>query len=163
MLDSNRKKELVNARLLAVSSIAVLIATRLARRWNQTGQKFAGEPDIARKFFSEHRLVLWLLVALTYLWNLQCLAARAFSRFPPLFAGAIATSLATAALTFKLAFTNEDSPELMAGIAKSMADSEVGVSLVTRARIAVIAIGLALLYTVGTGFGLTKKPNSKYI
>jgi ethanolaminephosphotransferase len=162
-LSSNRKKELVNARLLAISSIAVLIATRLARRWNQTGQKFAGEPDISRTFFSEHRLVLWLLIALTYLWNLQCLAARAFSRFPQLIAGAIATSLATAALTFKLAFTNEDSPELMTGIAKSMADSEVGVSLVARARIAFIAITLALFYTLGTGFSLTKKPNSKYI
>lgn len=161
IVDSNRKKQLINARLLAVSAIMVLFATRLARRWNQTGQKFAGEPDIARTFFSEHRLVLWALVALTYLWNLQCLAARAFSRFPQIAGGAIATTLATAALTFKLAFTNEDSPELMAGIAKSMADSEIGVSLVARARIAFIAIGLALVYTLISGFVPSKKPNSK--
>lgn len=161
MFNSNRKKELINARVLAASSIVVLVATRLARRWNQTGQKFAGEPDIARTFFSEHRLVLWSLVGFTYLWNLQCLAARAFPRFPQIAAGAIATTLATASLTFKLAFTHEDSPELMVGIAKSMADSEVGVSLVARARIAFIAIGLALVYTLIQGFSPSKKHNSK--
>ncbi|KAF8859626.1 GPI ethanolamine phosphate transferas-like protein 2 [Acephala macrosclerotiorum] len=154
------RKQTINARHLACSSIAILIATRVARRWNQTGQKFAGEPDIARTFFSEHRYVLWSLVAFTYLWNLQCLAARAFSRFPQIAAGAIATTLATAGLTFKLAFTHEDSPELMVGIAKSMADSEVGVSLVARARVVFIAIGLALIYTLISGFSPRKKPGS---
>ncbi|KAE8450118.1 hypothetical protein EG329_006899 [Mollisiaceae sp. DMI_Dod_QoI] len=154
------RKGIINARFLAVMSIVILIATRVARRWNQTGQKFAGEPDIARTFFTEHRLFLWSLVGLTYLWNLQCLAARAFSRFPQIAAGAIATTIVTAALTFKLAFTNEDSPELMAGIPKSMADSEVGVSLVARARIAFIAIGLASIYTLISGFGPSKKPNT---
>ncbi len=74
---------------------------------------------------------------------------------------AISTALVTAALTFKLAFTHEDSPELMAGIAKSMADNEAGagVSLIGRARIALIAIGIALLYTIGSGFGNSKRPN----
>src|SRR6187402_142070 len=116
--NSNRKQKL-NTLFLALSSILILLATRTARRWNQTGQKFAGGPDIARTFFSEHRLFLWSLVGLTYLWNLQSLATRGFPRFPQLAAGTIATALATAALTFKLAFTNEDSPELMAGLAKS--------------------------------------------
>ncbi|RAL60872.1 hypothetical protein DID88_010196 [Monilinia fructigena] len=99
-------------------SILIIVATRIARRWNQTGQKFSGDPDIARTFFSQHRLTLWTLVGATYVWNLQSLARRGFSRFPQIVAGAISTLLATAAVTFKLAFTNEDSPELLAGLAK---------------------------------------------
>lgn len=134
---------------------------RTARRWNQTGQKFAGEPDIARMFLSSHRLTLWVLVGITYLWNIQSLVNKGFSRFPQLFAGAIATSLATASITFKLAFTHEDSPELLAGPAKAMAatDSELGLSLVTRARFVFMGIGLALLYTLASSFGQNKRPN----
>jgi ethanolaminephosphotransferase len=71
---------------------------------------------------------------------------------------AIATLLATAAVTFKLAFTNEDSPELMAGPAKTMAGEEMGVSLVSRAQVVFIALGLALAYTLATSFS-HKKPN----
>lgn len=135
---------------------------RFARRWNQTGQKFAGEPDIARTFFFEHKKTLWTLVTLTYLWNLQSLATKGFQRFNQTTATAIATLLATAAVTFKLAFTNEDSPELMAGIAKLMAGEEMGVSLVTRARIVFIALGLALAYTLASSFS-HKRPNRIYI
>jgi ethanolaminephosphotransferase len=154
----------LSPRLLAMSSLIVLISMRISRRWNQTGQKFAGEPDIARTFFSNHKLTLWTLVALTYLWNIQSLAARGFSRFPQLAAGAIATLLATASITFKLAFTNADSPELLAGPAKSMAatDSELGISLVTRARIVFMAIGLCLFYTLASSFGHTKRPNRTF-
>jgi ethanolamine phosphate transferase 2 subunit G len=154
---SNRK-QILNSRLLALSSIAILLITRLARRWNQTGQKFAGEPDIARNFFFEHRLFLWTLVTLTYLWNLQSLATKGFQRFNQTSSTAIATLLATAAVTFKLAFTNEDSPELMAGMAKLMAGEEMGISLVSRARIIFIALGLALSYTLASSFS-HKRPN----
>lgn len=158
---NSARKQRLNPRLLALSSLIVLIVMRIARRWNQTGRKFAGEPDIARTFFSSHRLTLWILVGITYLWNIQSLATRGFPRFPQLGAAAIATSLATASITFKLAFTNEDSPELLAGPAKAMAatDSEFGLSLVTRARIVFIAIGLGLLYTLASSFGHTKRPN----
>ncbi|TVY45198.1 GPI ethanolamine phosphate transferase [Lachnellula occidentalis] len=152
------RKQILNSRLLALSSITILIIMRFTRRWNQTGQKFAGEPDIARTFFFEHKISLWTLVTLTYLWNLQSLATKAFQRFNQTASTAIATLLATAAVTFKLAFTNEDSPELMAGIAKLMAGEEMGVSLVTRARILFIALGLALAYTLASSFS-HKRPN----
>jgi ethanolaminephosphotransferase len=39
-------------------------------------------------------------------------------------------------------------------------DSELGLSLVTRARIVFLAIGLSLLYTLSS-FGHTKRPNRK--
>lgn len=133
------------------------MAIRVIRRWNQTGQKWAGEPDISRTFFSQHKIAFWVLICLTYLWNLQSLAGRGFPRFSQVIAGAIATALETAAITFKLAFTSEDSPELMAGPAKSMADNELGVSLVTRARIIFIGIAIALVYTISAGFGRPRR------
>ncbi|KAJ5033462.1 uncharacterized protein L3040_008577 [Drepanopeziza brunnea f. sp. 'multigermtubi'] len=149
-----------NTLFLNLTSILILVIARLSRRWNQTGQKWAGEPDIARNFFSAHRLTLWMFVALTYLWILQSLA-RGFPRFPQMAAAAISTAIVTAALTFKLAFTHEDSPELMAGVAKSMTDSEAGagVSLIGRARIAFIFIFIALVYTMISGFSDTRRPN----
>ncbi|ESZ94512.1 hypothetical protein SBOR_5092 [Sclerotinia borealis F-4128] len=146
--------------LLTISSILILVATRIGRRWNQTGQKFAGDPDIARTFFSQHRLTLWTLVGATYFWNLQSLSRKGFARFPQVVASLIATLLATAAITFKLAFTNEDSPELLAGLAKIIADSDTGIPLVLRARMVFIGIASCLLYTILSCFGPpTKRPN----
>ncbi|QSZ37854.1 hypothetical protein DSL72_008954 [Monilinia vaccinii-corymbosi] len=146
--------------VLTISSILIIVATRIARRWNQTGQKFAGDPDIARTFFSQHRLTLWTLVGATYLWNLQSLAKRGFPHFPQVVAGGIFTLLTTAAITFKLAFTNEDSPELLAGLAKTMADSDTEIPLVLRARLVFIGIACCLLYTILSSFGPpSKRPN----
>jgi ethanolaminephosphotransferase len=101
------------------------------------------------------------VVTITYLWNLQSLATKGFPRFNQTVSIAIATLLATAAVTFKLAFTNEDSPELMAGLAKTMAGEEMDVSLVSRAQIVFIALGLALAYTLATSFS-HKKPNRAF-
>ncbi|KAG9235506.1 GPI ethanolamine phosphate transferas-like protein 2 [Amylocarpus encephaloides] len=153
-----QRKGQVRTGLLGLSSVGLLLVTRIVRRWNQTGQKWTGEPDIAKTFFFEHRIFLWILVSITYLWNIQVFATTGFRRFPKVVAGAIATSLATAAVTFKLAFTHEDSPELLAGFTKTMAENMEGISLVTRARIVFAAIGLALSYTLVTSFS-HKKPN----
>lgn len=156
----SKRKQTFKFRLVDVSAILLLATTRVVRRWNQTGQKFAGESDIVKSFFSDHRHFFWCLVAITYLWNLQALASISFPRFPQVVAGAVAAILATAAVTFKLAFTMEDSPELLVGLAESMADSEMGISLVTHARIVFIAIGLTLAYTLASSFS-HKRPNRK--
>jgi hypothetical protein len=138
-----------------------MIGIRITRRWNQTGQKWAGEPDIAKTFFFEHRLSLWVLIATTYLWNLQVSSRIGFPRFSQWASGTISTAIVTAAVTFKLAFTHEDSPELLAGFAKRMADNGIGGALlVSRARIAFGAIGLAMVYTIISGFSQAR-PNRK--
>ncbi len=64
--------------------------------------------------------------------------------------------LSTAAITFKIAFTHEDSPEIMAGMVKTMGEQEAGISLVTRARIVFLFLGLAAVYTVVSGFFLDR-------
>ena len=100
--------------------------------------------------------MFWSLVGVTYLWNLQSLSSRGFPRFPKLAGGAIGAALATAAVTFKLAFTNEDSPELMLWASHTL-NPELGVSLVSRARIAFIAIATAFAYTLFTGFSKPRR------
>ena len=134
---------------------------RVARRWNQTGQKFAGEPDIGGTFLLEHRIFFWTILCITYLWNLQSLASSGFPQFPQLVSGAIATGLTTAAVTFKLAFTYEDSPELIVGALKSISDKDLGISLILRARIVFVTIGLAVIYTIVSGFGHPRRTNRK--
>lgn len=64
-------------------------------------------------------------------------------------------------MTFKLAFTSADSPELMAGPAKTWSDSDLGVSLVLRARIIFAAITLSLTYIIITGFSRPKRMESE--
>lgn len=156
--NSSARKNSKRSFILASTFILILVITRIARRWNQTGQKFAGEPDIARTFFFEHRLVLWTMVGATYLWTLQLLSMSAFPALPQLVGTSIATALTTVAIQFKLAFTNEDSPELMAGIAKAAVEGDYIVSLVARARVVFVALAAVLSYTLIAGF-YHKRPN----
>lgn len=135
------------------------MVARLTRRWNQTGQKFSGSPDIAREFLAQHTTLLWSLVGFTYLWNLNSLVTVTFARFGQIIAGTVGSALTTAALTFKLAFTNEDSPELLDSFTRAMAGTEFGASLVTRARIVFGGIGMALIFTIVEGFRTTRRPN----
>jgi ethanolaminephosphotransferase len=102
-------------------------------------------------------------VVATYLWNLRSVASRGFPQLPEIVSGGIATALATASVTFKLAFTSQDSPELMAGSTKPLGTNDLGVSLVTRARIVFISIGISLAYTLVSGLKFSKRTNRKFL
>ncbi|PYH98924.1 sulfatase [Aspergillus ellipticus CBS 707.79] len=96
--------------LTRYGAVALLVSHRVLRRWNQTGQKFAAEPDIARSFLPSQRLVLWSLVALTYAYTCMCLFAhRCHSRLWRL----CCFIVTAAALILKLAFVASDFPELL--------------------------------------------------
>jgi ethanolaminephosphotransferase len=56
------------------------------------------------------------------------------------------------AITFKLAFTNEDAPELISGWAKTILDISAGWDLLARARILFQSIGFCLAFTIGCEF-----------
>ncbi|KOC15507.1 GPI ethanolamine phosphate transferase 2 [Aspergillus flavus AF70] len=43
---------------------ALAVSYRVLRRWNQTGQKFAAQPDITGSFFPSHQHTLWALLSL---------------------------------------------------------------------------------------------------
>ncbi|KAL4737236.1 alkaline-phosphatase-like protein [Aspergillus similis] len=123
---------------------------RIIRRWNQTGQKFAAEPDIARIYLPSHRINLWLLVVVTYadvclhlmddfspsmIWRLLCLAVTAMC------------------FTFKLVFAAAESPELLnEATVQTVATFLDGITLVQYARVAMGGIALLfMLIFVKTG------------
>ncbi|KAI2463939.1 alkaline phosphatase-like protein [Annulohypoxylon bovei var. microspora] len=143
-----RFKPRTTRKSLAMGLVA-LGSMRLVRGWNQTGQKFAGEPDIVTSFVAANPPLLWCLVAATY-------AMVSFDLFnglgdiPTVISGSVVAGLVTSAISFKLAFTNEDAPELVVGLAKTLVDIFDGPSLVNRARAVFLGLGLTLIYPLYT-------------
>ena len=109
--------------------VTLLFLHRIAQRWNQTGQKFAGADDISHTFLSKQPLLLWILIAATYL--------RIFSQFkqsssPRSFVAAIA--VCSMAFFFKLSFTLQDAPELLSPNFVRTASFLAQFSLISQAR-----------------------------
>ncbi|KAJ5675892.1 GPI ethanolamine phosphate transferase 2 [Penicillium macrosclerotiorum] len=121
-------------------TLVLVVSLRILRRWNQTGQKFAAEPDIAHSFLPGHPAVFWVLLILTYLDA----GYHFFQSLPPtlmLRIGALA--VASMAFIFKLNFVASDSPELLLGSfwARASENWPDSFSLVWQARL--IFAGLA--------------------
>lgn len=114
----------------------VLLAIhRFAVRWNQTGQKHAGEPDIVHNIFPEHHILMWLLILATYLANGWFLHNRTFAGiFMPEITAFVDVSLVFLAIVFKLNFTQADAPELVQGLASRIREWSEPFSLVMQAR-----------------------------
>lgn len=85
----------------------------LVRRWNQTGQKYAGDPDVVSEIFIKHPWFLWLLVIATYaivgLYLNYHISQWGFGK-PSL---VLLSLICVASLYFKVAFTEADAPELL--------------------------------------------------
>lgn len=96
--------------LASTGSLCLAISLRVMRRWNQTGQKFAAEPDIARNFLPANQNLLWAMIILTYTDSCKNL----WKSLPDWLMARIAAVLVCGvAFTFKLAFVASDSPELL--------------------------------------------------
>jgi len=118
---------------------------RLLRGWNQTGQKFAGEPDIVTTLLLPNPTLLWALVWATYSWVAWELL-NDMDMLPTMLSGSVVTGVVTSAVSFKLVFTKQDAPELVVGLARFFADLFDGPSLVTQARSVFMGISLTALY-----------------
>lgn len=138
--------------------LVLAITQRLLRRWNQTGQKFAAEPDIARTFFTRHPEIFWGLLILTYVD-----AGRHLLRSIPITGilklGALAPALL--AFTFKLHFVTSESPELLDGtfISQIMTEWPYSLSLVLHARL--VFYGLAVVVLLGLVGKRSRVPRGK--
>lgn len=132
-----------------LSITALLLVTRIIRSWNQTGQKFAGAPDIVKSFLLTNPVLLWSLVILTYLWIHQNLVFG-FSGLPIWLSFAAATGLVLAAFTFKVAFTLEDAPEIVTEFIRKLLELNFtqGADLISRARAVFIGIGILMGVTL---------------
>lgn len=150
----------------AAGTIGLGITYRILRRWNQTGQKFAAEPDIARAFFSAHQDTLWFLVILTYANTYKHLLISSPSSLVWRLVSLFAT---IAAFIFKLTFVASDSPELLGeSFLGPLANTVSHVSLVLQARIVFCGVALMVLYAMVTRSGTLrvsdkhKAPNAMF-
>ncbi|KAL8829708.1 MAG: hypothetical protein Q9191_001861 [Dirinaria sp. TL-2023a] len=133
-----------------ISSAAVLLGVlRVVRSWNQTGQKRAGEPDVAKSFLPSHNFALWIFVLAAYLDVAQRLAGRSLPKAPRTIAAASSIALCLGALGFKVAFTKEDAPELLLGLDWFVLKPMEEASLVSQARAVFIGIALIGFFTAG--------------
>lgn len=126
----------------------LLLVTRVTRSWNQTGQKHAGEPDIARSIFPSHTFTLWLLVILAYLDSAWRLSRCKLPLVPGKISSAIFLTLCLAALRFKAAFTNADAPELFIDLPGFFAKLVENTSLVAHCRVVFQGIGIIISMAV---------------
>lgn len=128
---------------------ALLLASlRILRAWNQTGQKHAGESDIARSFLPANNFLLWILVVATYVDVVQRLARRAVPWASRRLSTAASLALGVAALGFKVAFTKADAPELLAGLEQFVLRPMDEASLVAQARAVFLSTGIMLILTM---------------
>ncbi|KAG6120829.1 hypothetical protein E4U13_005848 [Claviceps humidiphila] len=124
-----------------------LSVIRLIRGWNQTGQKFAGEPDIVKSFLSPHPPILWGLVIASYIAaSLQLMSS--VHDVPYLAVTSFTSVLVSSAFAFKLAFTAEDAPELVTGFAKTLNEVFYGQSLPSRARLVFLLLAAVACFAV---------------
>ena len=126
---------------------SLLVVLRIVRVWNQTGQKHAGEPDIARTVLPAHNILLWLLVLLTYLDVIQRLSRRVVPWASRHLATAASLTLGIAALGFKATFTKADAPELLEGLEYLVSRPMEEASLAAQARAVFSSIAIMVLLT----------------
>lgn len=149
---------------IVFSALLLLGLHRLSIRWNQTGQKYAGAPDVAHTFFPSHHILLWMLVLLTYSYTALQLATSTFAGiFPSEIAVLTALTLTILAVVFKLNFTQADAPELVGGLAERIREWSEPFDLVLQARlvfvlvamsataVTVLSVGVARLSVEGSG------------
>ena len=126
----------------------LLLLVRVIRRWNQTGQKHAGGPDIVNFLCSTNPFLLWLLVLVAYLDAARRLSRCGLPLASRKISFAVFLSLCFAALRFKIAFTYIDAPELCIGLPKFLLESAGNTSLVGYCRIIFLVIGAIITVSV---------------
>lgn len=134
-----------------------MAAGRFIRRWNQTGQKFAGEPDIVQYLTSSQPKLLWALVLLTYMVNCQSIIRSAPSSdvLGKSLWTVLSIAVSFAAIVFKVSFTAADAPELLDPMMLRITEWGFQTSLVFQARL--VFIGLALLVGIFVFSGFTTR------
>ncbi|KAG9196210.1 ethanolaminephosphotransferase [Alternaria panax] len=151
---NNMRKEWYNNWIFH-PAIMTLAIHRVVRRWNQTGQKYAGADDIVNSgsFHGNASVILWILIGATYMDITIRLArhvARSIATFDTeqkhhsveiestdqnrMFGTIAVLPLCGTALIFKLAFTVKDAPELTYGLSTGLVEKAEMLQLVGLAR-----------------------------
>lgn len=98
-------------------------------------------------FIAPNPPLLWGLIIASYiLVSLQVMSS--IHDLPFVAVTSITSVLASSAFTFKLAFTAEDSPELVTGFARKLHDMFHGQSLLSRARVVFAVLFLVTSFAI---------------
>ncbi|KAI4654640.1 uncharacterized protein J4E79_008514 [Alternaria viburni] len=151
---NNMRKEWYNNWIFHPAIMALAIH-RIVRRWNQTGQKYAGADDIVNSglFHGNSSVILWILIGATYMDVTIRIArhvARSIATFDGeqkmhsveiestdqnrMFGTIAVLPLCGTALIFKLAFTVKDAPEMTYGLSAGLVEMVETLELVGLAR-----------------------------
>ena len=131
---------------------------RVVRSWNQTGQKHAGEPDIAKSVLPAHNFVLWIIVLLTYINVARRMSLNMLPNPSRAVTISCSIALCLAALGFKVAFTKADAPELLVGLESLILRPMEESSLVAQARAVFIGIVALACLIIGQHGYRSRKP-----
>lgn len=155
---SAAKADRVRGKLrLAIAGALILAVHRTATRWNQTGQKHAGESDVIHNFFPEHHVVMWMLILATYGYQCVMLARRTLTDLvPPEIAAVVAVVNVVPAIVFKLNFTQADAPELVQGLASAVRNWSEAHSLVHQAQVSFVLIVMATITVLVMAVALSR-------
>jgi ethanolaminephosphotransferase len=143
---------------LSVYSVALLLCHRITQRWNQTGQKFAGAPDIVHDVMIQYPLALWVLITVTYSILLTRIGNQVSYHLKAgvTIGTACALMLCIPAFMFKLGFTARDAPELLSWLGSSAISSLEQLPLVGSARLIFLTIGSEILWAVCNRFSYSR-------
>ena len=145
---SNSKRPQIRVRI-AIAGALLLFTHRAAVRWNQTGQKHAGEPDIAHTIFPQQHIVMWVLILIAYSVNGFLLHLRTFADILMTeLAVFLEVSLTFLATVFKLNFTQADAPEIVQGLAARIREYSEPFSLVEQARVVFGLLAVAAVIVI---------------
>ncbi|KAK6529640.1 major facilitator superfamily transporter protein [Arthrobotrys megalospora] len=140
-------------------SIIILLLLRLTRRWNQTGQKHAGAPDITNSFLTQHPTFLWTLVFFAYTDMFFRLKRNLETKHSAFVGPVMSISPVVASMLFKLSMAALDTRELIPAYLMDLADGFAGVSVVTQAQLVfsiILLIGTYLVLVRNSGMDGTK-------
>ncbi|KAF2219724.1 hypothetical protein BDZ85DRAFT_268247 [Elsinoe ampelina] len=135
-----------------ICGLLLLVLHRIANRWNQTGQKHAGAPDIARNILPRFTELLWLFAFNAYAFSASSLTGTTLHGiFSRLLSFALFAALVVSGLIFKFNFTRADAPELIGPgnkLTNYLTSFITGNDLVFQARIVFGLLGLLLVSTL---------------
>lgn len=130
----------------------VYLLSGIVRRWRQTGQKYAGAPDIVSELITPNPGFLWAIILATYAAFTRSLSQKAGSWTASKQMAILPVLVSISAFVFKVAFTAADAPELLedVGIIRPLVTFASKYPLPNLARVVFLGIthltGSALFY-----------------
>ena len=143
-----------------LTSSMLLLLSRLLRRWNQSGQKYAGAPDIARSFLPLNPLAMLSLIVMTFGQIYRNLMTSAYKSAGLSMARVrlLAGTLVALVFSFKAVFSLNEAPEIWGSWAPPLLKiSQQGPDLIDLAHLAFTGTGISLVASLF----LQVKQNSK--